>query len=76
MFLKIWTWVKVNIASLVGALQLLIKALKELLTAIVNLVSIFFPAAEAQEVVLAIRAFLEMVDSWLEKVKPYLIPAV
>jgi hypothetical protein len=75
-FLKLWTWLKVNLASIIGAAQLVIKALKELLTAIINLISIFFPAAGAQKFVLALRAGFEAVDAFIEKIKPYLIPAV
>jgi len=75
-FLKIWTWVKVNIASLLGGLQAIVKILKELLTAIVNLLSLFFPTIAAEKVVLAIRAFLELVDSWIEGLKATLIPII
>lgn len=69
LILKIWTWLKVNLASVINALQLVVKALKELLTAFVNLISIIFPTAGAQKVVLAIRSALEWVDSGLEWVK-------
>jgi hypothetical protein len=77
-FLKVFTWIKVNIASLINALQLVVKALKELLTAIVNLISIILPAAGAQKIVLAIRAALEAVDGWLEALKSWmhLIPLI
>lgn len=75
-FLKIFTWIKVNLASIVGISQAIIKALKEVLTAVVNLLSIIFPVVGSQKLVLAIRAILEAVDNWIEKVKPYLIPKV
>jgi hypothetical protein len=76
--MKIFTWIKVNIATLVNALQLVVKALKELLTAIVNLISIFLPAAGAEKIVLVIRAGLEWVDAKLEWIKTYfkLIPVI
>jgi hypothetical protein len=76
--IKIFTWLKVNLASVVGALQLVVKAIKELLTASVNLLSIFFPAIAAQKLVLVIRAALEWLDSKLEliKTKLNLIPVV
>ena len=76
MIAKIIAWLKVNGASVLGIAQLLIKALKEVLTAIVNLISIVLPTIGAQKIVLAIRAFLEMVDGWIEKIKPYLIPVI
>ena len=74
--IKIITWLKVNAASILGIIQTVIKALKELLTAVVNLISIFIPAIAAQKVVLWIRNILETLDNLIEKAKPYLIPIV
>jgi len=74
--LKILAWAKVNLASLLGALQLVIKAAKELLTAIVNLISLILPTAGAQKIVLAIRAALEWLDAQIEKLKVQLIPVI
>jgi hypothetical protein len=75
---KILTWIKVNIASLVNAVQLVVKALKELLTAVINLLSIFFPVVGSQKLVLLVRAALEWVDAKLEwiKTKLVLIPVI
>jgi len=73
---KILTWIKANLASLVGIIQAAIKALKEVLTAIINLLSIFIPAIAAQKIVLKIREILEAFDNWIEKIKPYLILVV
>ena len=73
---KIWIWIKANGASILGIIQAAIKALKEVLTAIVNLLSIFFPVIGSQQVVIKIRDFLNMVDEWIEKLKPYLIPVI
>lgn len=73
---KVFTWVKANIASILGIAQAVIKALKEILTAIVNLLSIFFPVIGSQKVVLWIRNALETLDGWIEKAKPYLIPVI
>jgi len=74
--LKILAWAKVNLASLLGALQLVIKAAKELLTALVNLISIILPTVGAQKIVLAIRAALEWLDAQIEKLKVQLIPVI
>ncbi len=74
--IKIWTWVKVNIASVLGIVQAVIKALKEVLTAIVNLVSIFIPTITAQKIVIKIRDILNAIDEWIEKIKPLLVPIV
>ena len=76
MFTKIWTWIKLNGASVLGIAQAVIKALKEVVTAIVNLLSIFLPAISAQKIVVWIRNALNTLDEWIEKIKPYLIPSV
>ena len=73
---KILTWLKVNIASILGIAQAVIKAIKELLTAVVNLLSIFFPSIAMQKLVVAIRDILNKIDEYIEKIKPYLIPKV
>lgn len=73
---KILSWIKVNLASVLGITQAVIKALKELLTAVVNLISIFIPTIAAQSIVLKIREILEVIDGWIEKIKVYLIPVI
>jgi hypothetical protein len=73
---KILTWLKMNGASLLGALQLVIKAVKEAITAIVNLVSIVIPAMAAEAVILKVRGVCEAVDGWIEKVKVWLLAIV
>jgi hypothetical protein len=76
MITKILTWVKMNGASLLAALQLFIKAIKELLTAAVNLISIFMPALAAEGFILKVRAVCEAIDAWIEKGKAWLLAAV
>jgi len=73
---KILTWIKVNLASVLGMIQASIKAVKEVLTAVINLISIFIPAIAAQKIVLKIRGMLETLDGWIEKIKPYLVLVV
>lgn len=75
-FLKIYTWIKANLASILGIAQAAIKGLKEVLTAIVNLISIFIPAFAAQSIVLKIRLILNAIDEFIEKYKDNLIPDV
>lgn len=70
---KVMSWVMANGASLLGVLQALIKAVKELLTAVINLVSLFVPGITAQKWVEAVRGALNLVDGWIEKLKGYLI---
>jgi predicted aspartyl protease len=71
---KIISWVMANGASLLGVLQALIKAVKELLTAVINLISLFIPGVTAQGWVDAVRNALNVVDSFIEKIKAYFLP--
>lgn len=70
---KIITWVMVNGATLLGLVQAIIKALKELLTGVVNLLSLFMPAATSAKAVEAVRGALNVVDDFIEKFKTYLV---
>ena len=72
--LKVWIWLKANAASLIGVIQALVKALKELLTAAVNLISIFVPVAAQAVWVEKVRGFFNWIDGGLEWVKVNLIP--
>jgi hypothetical protein len=71
--LKIWTWILANGATLLGCIQALIKAIKELLTGVINLISLFVPDILAQKWVDAVRNALNVVDGWIETIKGYLI---
>jgi phage-related protein len=70
---KIITWVMVNGATLLGVLQAIVKAIKELLTGIVNLLSLFMTADAAEASVKTVRAAMNWVDDILEKIKSYLV---
>jgi len=70
---KIISWVLVNGATLLGCLQAIIKAIKELVTGVVNLLSIFMTAEAAEVSVKTVRGILNKVDDGLEKVKGFLI---
>jgi len=71
--MKIFTWIMANAASVLGALQAILKAVKELLTAVVNLVSIFLPAVASHVLVMKIRGFINIIDSGIEWVKDKLL---
>lgn len=71
--LKIWTWILANGATLLGCIQALVKAIKELLTGVINLISLFVPDILAQKWVDAVRNALNVVDGWIEAVKGYLV---
>lgn len=75
-FTKIYIWIKANLASVLGIAQAVIKALKEVVTALINLVSIFLPTVATEKFVLTLRDALNTVDEWIEKIKPALVPKV
>jgi len=70
---KVISWVLVNGATLLGCIQALIKAIKELLTGIVNLLSLFMTKEAAEKVVAAVRNFMNMIDEFIEKIKGHFI---
>ena len=70
---KIITWVMANGATLLGCLQAIIKAIKELLTGVVNLISLFIPEAASAKLVKIVRGTLNKIDELIEKFKGYLV---
>jgi phage-related protein len=70
---KVITWVMLNGATLLGCLQAVVKAVKELLTGVVNLISLFIPAEKAEAAVKAVRGFLNKVDEVIESIKDFLV---
>lgn len=70
---KIIVWVMANGATLLGVLQAIVKAIKELVTGVVNLLSIFMTAEAAEVSVKTLRGLLNKVDEAIEKVKGFLI---
>ena len=71
--LKIGTWIMANGATLLGCLQAVIKAVKELLTGVVNLLSLFMPQAATAKAVEKVRAALNAIDDVIEKIKNHLL---
>ena len=70
---KIVTWVLANGATLLGIIQSLVKAVKELLTGVVNLISLILSKELAASWVDAVRNALNVVDEVIEKLKGYLL---
>jgi hypothetical protein len=64
----------VFLAGNLGIIQAVLKFIKELITLIVDILFPIIPIAKFQKVVLTIRAGVETVDGWVEKVKAWLIP--
>lgn len=71
--MKIITWILANGATLLGCLQAIVKAIKELLTGVVNLLSLFMSADVAEKAVALVRNAMNFVDDLIEKIKGYLI---
>jgi hypothetical protein len=71
---KIVAWVLANGATLLGILQSLVKAVKELLTGVVNLISLILSKEITSKLVDAVRGALNAVDEVIEKLKGYLLP--
>lgn len=71
--MKVITWILANGATLLGCLQAVVKALKELLTGVVNLLSLFMPAAASAKLVAIVRGALNKVDEGIEFIKKYFI---
>jgi len=70
---KIFAWIMANGATLLGCLQAVIKAIKELLTGVVNLISLFIPQAAANSMVEVVRGVLNKIDDVIESIKGYLL---
>jgi len=70
---KILAWIKVNGATVLGVTQAAIKVLKELLTGVVNLVSLVLPKATSSKLVEQVRGILNTIDELVEKIKSYLL---
>lgn len=76
LILKIIVWIKMNFASVFGAVQALVKAAKELVTAVINLLSLIIPTMAAEKLIIKIRSIFEAIDAFLEKIKGQLIPII
>lgn len=71
--IKVVTWVMANGATLLGLVQAIIKAVKELLTGVVNLLSLIMPKAATAKIVEKVRSALNAIDDVIEKIKVHLL---
>ena len=64
-------WVLLNGVSILGMIQVVIKFVKELLTLVVNVLFPVFWVNEGsfEKTVLKVRAMVETLDGWVEKLK-------
>jgi phage-related protein len=71
--MKIIKWLLVNGATVLGVLQAIVKMIKELVTGVVNVLSIFMPLETAEKLVETLRGLINKVDSILEWIKEKLL---
>jgi len=70
---KIVAWVMTNGAAVLGIIQGILKVVKELLTLIIDLVSLILPKEIETKVVNFIRAAINAIDAGLEFIKKWLL---
>ena len=70
---KIIAWVKMNAATICGLAQAVVKALKEIITGVINLLSIFAFTATAEAFVVKVRGWMDIVDGWIQIAKDWLL---
>jgi len=71
--MKIINWILANGATLLGCLQAIVKAIKELLTGVVNLLSLFMKKEAAENAVKVVRDIMNKIDELIEKIKEKLL---
>ena len=76
MIKKLLSWAKLNLVSILGILQGIVKVIKEVATAIVNILFPLIPSTKFQKVVLLVRSIANKVDDILEKIKSFFLKAV
>jgi hypothetical protein len=76
-FGRVLQWIPLNIVSLLGIVQAVIKLLKEIVTALVNIIFPFTPDnGKFETVVLKIRGYVDALDRWVEKGKAWILGAL
>ena len=70
---KVIAWVMANGASILGIVQAVIKAVKEIITAVVNLFSIFMSPEMAEKTVETLRYWINKIDWAVEALKSRLL---
>lgn len=70
---RILKWLPLNLISILGIVQAVIKVIKELLTAIVNLIFPFVPdSGKFEKIVIATREAVNKIDEVIQKIKDFL----
>jgi hypothetical protein len=66
---KIGSWLALNGIATLGIIQGILKLLKELLTAILDLISLFLPQSAIQKIVDKVRGVINAIDRIIETIK-------
>jgi hypothetical protein len=76
MFAKILAWIPLNLASVLGIVQGVIKLVKEILTAVINILFPLIPGeGNFEKIVIKVRDWVNTVDAWVEKLKGFFLKA-
>jgi len=76
MIKKLIQWLYVNIAGVLGVVQAVIKALKEILTVIVNILFPVIPSAKFKAIITAVRGIVNKLDEIVEKIKGFFLKTI
>lgn len=71
--MKLITWIMLHGASVLGVVQVVLKFIKEVLTACVNILYPIIPSDKFKAIVEKVRGFVNMVDDLVEKGKKFLV---
>lgn len=70
---KLIQWVALHGVSVLGIIQVVVKFIKEVLTLVVNMLFPIIPDGKFEDVILAVRSWVEKIDGWIEKGKVVLL---
>ncbi len=74
--IKLLKWIPVNLLSVLGIIQAIVKLIKEIVTAIVNVLFPVIPSEQFKKVVETVRGIINSIDSVIEKIKEFLLQVV
>jgi len=73
MFSKLIKWVMLNAASVIAMVQVVLKFVKEVLTAVVNILFPIIPDGPFEVIILKVRDIVNKIDEIVEKIKAKLV---
>ena len=73
---KVVTWLRVLLGTVIGLVQVGLKAVKEVLTGVINVLSLIVPAKKAQAIVVQIRTYVNVIDGKFEALKAEILKVI